>query len=243
MDRHGNDVGNLEVLIADGASGLLVYGIVSTGFLGGAEAIAPWSVFRPGRTEDTVRLDARGRLLETSAYDPEAFSRLDKEGDLARSIHERFDRKPYWEQPWFVGAGPGRFDPLRAWQAESDYNELYAGGESAAVSGTVIAIGTFRPQPRALRGRRLRVRTPEQGVVTVHAGPRRVLERRDLRFHYGDPVTVEGRRVTFRDRRIVQARRIELEDGEVILRNEDGAPAWEPLSEPPAVEEDRESAD
>lgn len=228
----GEDLGELENIVLDIEEGRIAYAILSMrkGFLGMDKELAavPWSSLDVLTELGTARLDTDKPTLEAIAFDEKDFPKLE-DPQYSRDIHQRFGATPYWEPLGFVpGEGREGMEPreLSPWKEGSKYDALYNPGNVRTVQGTIESIGTFRLEGTSVPGLRLRIRTDDGQALTVHAGPRPYVLRQDVRFHYGDKVTVTGTPAKWGWRDVIVASQIKAGDKTLDLRTEDGKPRW-----------------
>jgi sporulation protein YlmC with PRC-barrel domain len=229
----GEDLGELEDIIIDVHQGKVAYAVVSmrSGFLGLNKDLAavPWSAFEILPRLEAARLDADKAALEAIAFKADEFPNLE-DMRYSRDLHQRFNATPYWEALGFVpgesrerrGVVPG----VSPWQEGSEYNSLYNPNAVRTIHGTVESVGTFRLEGTAIAGLRLRVKTDDDQMVTVHVGPRPYLDRQNIGFHYGDEVTVVGSEAKWGWRDVIVASQIKVGDKTLDLRTREGKPRW-----------------
>lgn len=229
QNLQGERLGDLDDLVIDVHQGQVAYAVVSMrrGFLGLSRelAVVPWSAMDVLSEPGTARLDADRETLQAIAFQPGDFPNLE-DPQYSREIHQRFGARPYWEIVGFVADYDWMDPELSPWDESSEYHALYNPDAVRTIHGTMEAIATFRLEGTAIKGVRLRIRTDEGEAVTVHAGPLPYLERQDIRFRYGDRVTVTGSPAEWGPRYIFVASQIRTDDRTLDLRDEQGRPRW-----------------
>jgi len=63
-------------------------------------------------------------------------------------------------------------------------------------------------------------------AVIVHLGPTKFIEKQDFSLEKGDQVEIIGSKVTLDNKDVLIARQVKKGDKVLILRNEQGIPAW-----------------
>ena len=120
---------------------------------------------------------------------------------------------------------PMDMEAQRGWGRNSPYCNLYTTGEVTMYSGEVVEIGHFYPENGASYGVELTVRTTK-GLVVIHLGPNRYMERQRIQFTIGDEIKVLGALVDFDGRSVVMAREVEKGNEKLSLRDKMGRPVW-----------------
>jgi len=225
----GVELGELDNIVFDVQEGKVAYGVllVSSGFLGMNKKLAaiPWSSIEINERLGTAMLNADKETLQAIAFDENNLPNL---GDVqySRDIHQRFNARPYWEALGFV---PGEQRPrgtMSPWTPDSEYNKMYNPNEVKTLHGIIESVGTFSLEGAPVNGVRLRIRTDNGDLVTVHTGPRPYLERNNIWFHHGDEVTVMGSPAKVGWRDVILAAQIKKGDQTLDLRSKEGKPRW-----------------
>ncbi len=113
------------------------------------------------------------------------------------------------------------------WGTHDAYNSFFNAKAIETVQGTVTGIESIVPMQGMLEGIALTLETASRAVTTVHAGPRWFMERREVRFVPGEPVTVSGAGALIGGKKVLLAAEISFASGAVLhMRNKNGAPAW-----------------
>lgn len=226
-NNQGDELGELEDIVIDTHEGKIAYAVLSmrSGFLKLNKELAavPWSSFEIIPELGTARLNADKETLQAIAFDEKDFPNL-ADREYSRKIHERFGATPYWETYGYV-PGEGGARPEGSLGKEGGrYGPEYNAGEVKTIHGTIVSVGTFRPEGTTVEGLRLRVKTDDGKTVTVHAGPREYVERQNIGFHYGDEVTITGSTGKMGWRDVIVASQIKKGDKTLDLRTEEGKP-------------------
>jgi sporulation protein YlmC with PRC-barrel domain len=228
----GADLGELENIMIDLQQGKVAYGIlsVSRGFLGMDKKLAavPWSSLTIDEQRGTAMLNADRATLQAIAFDEDNYPNFE-DVQYSRDLHQRFNARPYWEALGFVpGEQPGRGERamMSPWNPESEYNKLFNSNEVKTLHGTIESVGVFTPDGTPVSGVRLRIRTDDGQLVTVHTGPRSYLERNNIAFYHGDEITVTGAPAKVGWRDVILASQIKKGDQTLDLRSKDGKPLW-----------------
>lgn len=127
--------------------------------------------------------------------------------------------------------------PLHAaWAEGSAYNALFRADDLVSLTGDIDAVGTFVPAEDAQPGLLLSVKDGDK-VFAVHGAPLRYLRSIEVRFDFGERLTIEGSWATIDGERVLMAQSITRGETRVEIRAaETGRPAWVPL--PATTEED-----
>lgn len=208
--------------------GHLVYTVISLGgFWGFGEeyALVPSNAVNLQSQRDYVRLDADKETLEAIAFNPDEWPNLSSRS-YAQQVYSRFDEQPYWVILGFVVAEDQDTKSKEAWDAESEYNKKFDAEDVKTIEGTIESVGTFQPAAGVREGLRLRVKTDEDKIVTVYAGPQWYAQQEDCWLRAGDEVKVTGSEAEIRGRSVILSSKIESGDKTLELRGEDGKPKW-----------------
>lgn len=111
------------------------------------------------------------------------------------------------------------------WGMDTQYQRMWDPSKIETVSGTVEAVQTVAPMRGMHNAAVLMVKTSE-GTLPVHLGPQWYIERLDLGIQEGDAVEVTGSMTTFEGKPAMIAGELKKGDQSVVLRDEDGVPAW-----------------
>jgi hypothetical protein len=121
--------------------------------------------------------------------------------------------------PWKGWRGSG------GWGIGSGYQRMYNPATVETVSGTVESVNKITPMKRVYSGIHLLVKTDKE-IVDVHLGSEWYIERLDTKIQKGDTIEVKGSRVTFAGKPAIIAAEVKKGDGVLILRDNNGVPAW-----------------
>jgi hypothetical protein len=121
--------------------------------------------------------------------------------------------------PWKGWRGSG------GWGIGSGYQRMYNPATVETVSGTVESVNKITPMKRMYSGIHLLVKTDKE-IVDVHLGSEWYIERLDTKIQKGDTIEVKGSRVTFAGKPAIIAAEVKKGDGVLILRDNNGVPAW-----------------
>jgi sporulation protein YlmC with PRC-barrel domain len=228
-NNQGEELGELEDIVIDTHEGKVAYAVLSmrSGFLGLNKELAavPWSSFDILPRLGTARLNADKETLRSIAFDDDEFPDL-ADREYTRELYQRFGATPYWEAYGYV-PGEGKEHPEESpWKEGSEYNSLYSPENVQTIHGTILSVGTFRPEGTAVEGLRLRIKTDDGKTVTVHAGPRPYVLNQKIDFHYGDEVTIMGTPGKMGWRDVFLASQIKTGDKTLDLRTKEGKPRW-----------------
>ena len=121
--------------------------------------------------------------------------------------------------PWGDWRGSG------GWGMEQRYQKMYNAETGETVSGEVIAVEKITPMEGMSAGVHIILKS-EEVKIPVHLGQVWYIERQDIKIKKGDKVEVKGSRVMMRGKPTIIAAEVKRGDEVLILRDEDGIPAW-----------------
>jgi CBS domain containing-hemolysin-like protein len=121
--------------------------------------------------------------------------------------------------PWKGYRGSG------GWGMGSQYQRMYNPATVETISGTVESVNKMIPMKRMRSGIHLTLKTEKENV-DVHLGPEWFIERLDTKIQKGDTIEVKGSRVTIAGKPAVIAAEIKKGDNVLVLRDNNGIPAW-----------------
>lgn len=225
-NRRQQSLGDVEDIIVDIRKGHLTYALVSYGGVWGIgehTAVVPWRILSVKAEDGIARLDATEETLEAVTIDEDNYRQL-IQSQFASRIHNQFDVKPYWEVFGYV---PPEEVKLTVWSAGSDYNKHFDPDIMTTVKGTIISVGTFRPQEGAAPGKRLKVKTGKGESFTVYAGPKQFhAYKKDAILKSGQDITVSGSLANVNGKSVLIAREIQCDGKTLKLRTRQGKPQW-----------------
>ncbi|MBE0536154.1 MAG: PRC-barrel domain-containing protein [Phycisphaerae bacterium] len=224
------DLAEIDDLLIDANQGSIAYALVSFGGvlgIGQEVAAVPWSALSLDRQEEIVMLDATEETLNAAVIEDDNFQRL-QDQQFARQIHQQFEEEPYWEVFGFVPAAGE--EATKAWEQDSEYNKKFKKDEVKEIEGTIRNVGAFSPKEGATQGMKLRVQTKEGESVTVHAGPRQYTmqqaQRENIDLTTGKEVKIKGSKTRIKDKDVIIASEITVQDKTLRLRDDEGKPQW-----------------
>jgi sporulation protein YlmC with PRC-barrel domain len=96
------------------------------------------------------------------------------------------------------------------------------------IHGTVSKVDTRRVEVEgtAMEYLRLSVKADDGRTILVHVGPRSFVDRQNIIFNEGDPVTITGSLAKMGEREVLVASRIQTSDRALDLRTREGTPLW-----------------
>ncbi len=223
--RDGEDVGNLEDVVLDPQTGAIAYAVVSASPLDlqNDTVAIPWDLVNVSRDRSQIQIDTNVLTLnQVSMSGDEYLSKLQDE-EFVQNLHDTFGTEPYWQTYGYVGELP---PSARIWTGDSNYNRKFLPQKIETVSGTIQSVGTFRPNPQAVPGRRLRIRTETGTTLTIHTGPTPFLRQKGITFRSGDEITVTGSKANVNGRAVVIASEVRKGNQQIELRDRAGKPEW-----------------
>lgn len=200
--------------------------------------------------DEPLEIDDDFRLLPFSAlslddnldyYSDQAISTLNAAPVMSGDSFHRLQTPRLREQiATYYGVQPPQFDTLSwnwslmdlrsdSWMTGSTYNEMYNAGTDVVVTGSVIRVDREPPLTGMSTGVLARVSADDGTSYIVHVGPAWFVDQQAHTVSTGSDVTVHGRLVSRQDGGPVflMAREIDLGDGTITIRTDDGRPAWD----------------
>ena len=111
------------------------------------------------------------------------------------------------------------------WGPKSNYGRIYNPKTVETIIGEIVSVDKITPRKDMFYGIHLVVKTNES-TVPVHLGPGWYIENQDITFEQNDKVEVTGSRITFEGKPAIVAAEIKKGDEVLILRDNNGFPAW-----------------
>ncbi|MHC4270155.1 MAG: carboxypeptidase regulatory-like domain-containing protein [Planctomycetota bacterium] len=93
------------------------------------------------------------------------------------------------------------------------------------ISGEVVSVDKIVRGKEGFYGIHLTVKADEE-TVTVHLGPGWYIENQDMKIEAKDKVEITGSKVFYEGKPVITAYEVKKGDDVLVLRNEDGFPAW-----------------
>jgi DNA/RNA endonuclease YhcR with UshA esterase domain len=114
--------------------------------------------------------------------------------------------------------------PLAVAQKAAEEGPKYDVAKEVTIKGTVEDIKEV-PNPKRQIGVYLMVKSGGE-TVEVRLCPNSFLKEFEVVFKKGDPLTITGSKVRVDDKDVILAREIESGNTKLVLRDQQGAPAW-----------------
>lgn len=111
------------------------------------------------------------------------------------------------------------------WGRKSQYNRMYDVTTFTQIAGVILKVEQIVPMNRMSSGIHLLVKTASE-TISVHLGPQWYIDKQSIKFQAGDKVEVKGSRVVVQETPAIIAREIIKGSSVLILRDENGIPAW-----------------
>ncbi len=111
------------------------------------------------------------------------------------------------------------------WAPGSPYCRMFNTETSETISGKVVSVDKIIHGKGMFYGVHLTVKT-DKGNVPVHLGPGWYIENQDVTIEPNDNVEIKGSIITFDGKPAIIAYEVKKEEEILVLRDEDGFPAW-----------------
>ena len=222
-----DDVHKIQNVLIDVRRGRLTFGLVSFGgFLGigNKTAAVPWQALTVRVPEGYAKLDASRMTLETAVVKNNYVQRLSQH-QYARHIYSDFGIEPYWQVYGFV---PGEEMVMSAnpWLPDSMYNKNFDSSKLTTVEGTIESVGSFYPVSGSAPGTSLNVKTKDDTLVTVYAGPQSFIMHKNIDLKSGNSVSITGCKTMVNGKSVIIASELQVEGKTLRLRDQNGKPEW-----------------
>jgi len=228
------DLGDLEEFAIDASNGHIEYDIIAFGGLAGLGekyAAVPANAVRLQPQNHVAMLNTTKQTLESVAFSPSEFPDLGSPEYMQR-LSKLFPAAAPGSALGYVA--PQSTQELgaandRAWGSSGQHVMSFNAGNVKTIEGTVQSVGTFKPEGAsagATRGLRLRVKTSDGKIVTVHAGPNWYAQQNNFFVKPGDDITVTGSESKVRERTVIVASELKKGTQTLQLRDQSGKPLW-----------------
>jgi hypothetical protein len=127
--------------------------------------------------------------------------------------------------PQIVFAHGMKWSGSGGWGPGSNYVRMYDPKTVTTISGEVTAVEYFNPGKGMRHGIHIKVKSGNEEYY-VHLGPSWFLENQDLKIAEKDMVEIKGSKITFNGKPAVIAAVVKKGDETLVLRDENGIPAW-----------------
>ena len=234
INGKGETLGKIENLVVDIDSGRILYAILgSGGVLGLGDKLfpVPWEALAALPEEGIFFLNKskeqmgkapfynKGSLPDMTDlhWGEDVFKHYGIQGYVGRGSLSYYGYRGYYGNPTLY-PGPVREDP---------YKKIFDSKTIKTISGQVIKVDHV-PDPGYGMEMRLTVAVSKKEVIPVYLGPAFYIEGsgRPKYFKMGDKITVTGSQVTVRDETFIIATTVKQGDAFLLLRDNDGSPAW-----------------
>jgi hypothetical protein len=111
------------------------------------------------------------------------------------------------------------------WGPKANYGRMYNPKTVETVSGEITNVAMITPSKGMSYGIHIVLKTVET-TLPVHLGPGWYIDNQDITIEQNDKVEVTGSRITFDGKPAIIAAKIIKGDEVLILRDENGIPAW-----------------
>ena len=121
--------------------------------------------------------------------------------------------------------GRGTMRGGQGWGSGGQYGRIYDVTTVETLEGDVVTVERFDPGPNMTPGVHLMLRSGDK-TISVHLGPAWYVENQERQLEAGDNVRVEGPHVMYKGAEVLIAARVTRGDETLVLRDQDGIPAW-----------------
>jgi len=177
-------------------------------------------------------LNATRQTLDSVAFKAGDFSTVTSK-DYMQKVQQAFPPAP-------AGSALGYMPPSqspqmqmiadqKAWGGDGPHGKAFNPANVKTVKGTVQSVGSFKPEGAAAgvsTELRLRVKTSDGNVVTVHAGPSSYAEQNNFFVKPGDEITITGSESKIGSRTVIVASELRKGSQTLQLRDKSGKPLW-----------------
>jgi sporulation protein YlmC with PRC-barrel domain len=222
-----NDVHKIQNVLIDVRRGRLTFGLVSFGGflgLGNKTAAVPWQALTVRVPEGYAKLDVSRMTLEAAAVKNNDVQKLSQH-QYARHIYSDFGVEPYWQVYGFV-PGEEMIKSANPWLPDSTYNKNFDSSKLTTVEGTIESVGSFYPVSESAPGTCLNLKTKDDTLVTVYAGPKHFTMQQNLDLKSGNKISVTGSRTMVNGKSVIIASELQVEGKTLRLRDQNGKPEW-----------------
>ena len=242
INLEGKNIGTIDTLVIDIDTGSIEYAALEFGgFLGFGDKLfaVPWQSLAPVPVEGIFILDqSKAKLEKAPGFDRNDWPDI---GDKrwGAGIYRFYKRRPpfhppsvaygrYPEQEKHPGRQPypGYAPGLYPGFGGDPYREMFNPKTMDTVSGEVVKVEYYVPEPNLEEGTRLVIYTDAKKPVLVYLGPARYLEGQGKALKSGDRITVTGSLVTVDETPFMIATHVKAGNEELQLRDNEGHPNW-----------------
>jgi sporulation protein YlmC with PRC-barrel domain len=207
-DPQGEEVGEIEHLMINPQTGLVMYAVVSVGgFLGMGEKslIVPWRSLEVARDGQSVVLNASKQLLQAA---PEYEKGKSESSNISSS-----------EQKQSGSSGEVNMPSAQAYDPQKEQT----------IAGKVTSVNTGASIAGMPAGFQIQVQTDASEPTRVYVGPEWYMERQGVEIRDRDDVQVTGAPTTVAGQSLLLAREVTFSGQTLTLRDKNGKPVWSNL--------------
>jgi sporulation protein YlmC with PRC-barrel domain len=223
LDSNNDNIGSINDLVLEPQTGHVAYAIISHGgFLGiGAEHVAvPWQVLQARPDQDrTYQVNiTQERLEQAPSFEEDRWPLLERPGWFDST--DEFFGTTRRTQGWGTGG----------WGMQGRLQQDWDQGEETTIHGTITNIERKAPKEGMEEGLVVSIQTADGQDRLVHLGPAWYLEGQVAELQDGQQVHIKAREIAIEDRVVVLAKSVQLEQGALALRDEQGRPVWDAMA-------------
>lgn len=228
------DLGTIEDFVVNASDGRIIYDIIAFGGAAGAGekfAAVPANAVRIQPQTHVALLNATMDTLNSVAMSPDQLSQLSNPQTMQR-LSKLFPAAPAGGALGYVPSQSPQTQQIAdqtAWGPDSAHAKSFNAGAVKTIQGTVQSVGAFKPEGATAgftKGLRLRVKTSDGNIVTVHAGPTSFAEQHNFTVRPGDQITIMGSESKSGNRTVIVASELRKGNQTLELRDKSGKPLW-----------------
>lgn len=220
-NAQGETIAELEDVIVDSREARAAYAVVSYGGTLGFftdTAIIPWNALRLDLAREAYVTDATLAQLEQAKLSDSEYRNLE-DRKYSEALYSSFRTQPFWEE---FGYETEMDQAERVAETKDDAappaDNTADEQDRNTVTGTIVSVSSYAgatPETQSQRGVRVRVRTDDGSVRTVHLASSEELARQELTLNRGDKVVITGEHRDYRGHKVLFAREVQ-KDGKTI---------------------------
>lgn len=233
-NSENQDLGDIEDFAVSVADGRIAYHIVAFGGMAGIGekyAAVPANAVQIQTQNHVAMINATRQTLESVAFQSDQFPDLSSPQYMQR-LSKTFPAAPSGSALGYISPQSPQAQQAasdKAWGASGQYAKSFNPSTVKTLKGTVQSVGSFMPEGATAGvpgGLRLRVKTSDGNLMTVHAGPASYAEQKNFFVAPGDEISITGSESKIGQRSVIVASELKKDDQTLQLRDQSGKPLW-----------------